>query len=345
VFPTIPEGHLSNTVCVAYGTAGVVHALGRAGWPLPDGLIDRLRCDALSTVEELGPGLYVGTAGIAHVLAGNGLLGEARDLLAHADRHPLTGESATLFGGASGVALTHLALYGHTRDEYHVDRAVALAASLPPDADLAGRLGPDDATGLMHGRCGVALMFAQLAGVTGERRHLTRAVRLLHAELDRAVDPDAPGLLFPMSATDSRAMPYLYSGSAGLVHAATRCLRIADDERLAAELPRLLAPLRLTYTALSGLFQGLSGYAFTLADHAAATDDETSRRAAVRVARGLFKYSVPHRTGVRFLGDKLMRYSAELWSGSAGVLLALAHVLDPRPDALFTVDALIDEKR
>ena len=28
---------------------------------------------------------------------------------------------------------------------------------------------------------------------------------------------------------------------------------------------------------------------------------------------------------------------------SAGVLLALTHVLDPKPDVFFTVDALIDE--
>jgi hypothetical protein len=345
VFPTIPEGYASNTVCLAYGTAGVVHALRRADRPLPEGLLDRLRRDALSKAGELGPGLYVGTAGTARVLSDCGLLDEARDLLAAADRHPLTGECATLFGGAAGVALTHLALYGHTRDEHHVDRALALAAALPPDDALTPWLGPNDATGLMHGRCGVALMLQQLAGVTGEDRQLTRAVRLLHAELDRASVPDAAGLLFPVSATDRRAMPYLFAGAAGMAYATTRCLRAVDDERLAEALPRLLAPLHLGYTVMSGLFSGTAGYAFTLADHAAVTGDEASRQASLRAARRLFKYAVSHRTGMRYLGDQLLRFSAELWSGSAGVLLALAHVLDPRADALFTVDALVDERR
>jgi len=345
VFPTIPEGYASNTIGIAYGTAGVVHALCRAGRSLPDGLLDRLRRDALDQVGDLPPGLYAGTAGVARVLADRGLLDEAVDLLAAADRHPLTSECATLFGGAAGVALTHLALYGHTRDERHVDRALALAAALPPDDRLTPQLGPDDAVGLMHGRCGVALMLQQLAAVTGEERHLSRAVRLLHTELDRTSDPDAPGLVFPVSATDRRAMPYLYAGSAGMLHATTRCVLAAGDERLAQALPRLAAALRLTYTVMSGLCQGYGGLVFALADHAALTGDETIRQWSLRGARSVFKYAVPHRTGVRFLGDQMLRYSAELWSGSAGMLLALDHVLDPRPDALFTVDALIRERR
>jgi hypothetical protein len=140
-------------------------------------------------------------------------------------------------------------------------------------------------------------------------------------------------------------LPYLFAGSAGMVYVASRCLRAGADARLTEVLPRMLAPLGLTYTIMPGLFQGLAGFAFTLADHAARGGDDMVRAASLRVARSLFKYAVPHPSGVRYLGDQLLRYSAELWSGSAGVLLALEHVLDPRPDALFTVDALIDADR
>src|SRR5262249_30254853 len=109
---------------------------------------------------------------------------------------------------------------------------------------------------------------------------------------------------------------------------------------LAEALPRMLAPLRLNYTIMPGLYQGLAGLAFVLADHARLTGEEASRQAAIRNARGLFKYAVPHPTGVRYLGDQLLRYSGELWSGSAGVMLALTHVLAPRSDGLFAIDAL-----
>jgi hypothetical protein len=345
VFPTVPQGYRTNTVCLAYGTAGVVHALRRAGRELPDGLLDRLRRDALDQAGELAPGLYPGTAGIARVLADCGLLDEARELLAAADRHPLTARGATLFAGAAGVALTHLALYGLTGDELHVDRAEALAAALPADDELGGRLGADDAVGLLHGRTGVALLLQQLAGIGGGRHHLDRARRLLHAELDRVIDPDAAGLLFPGSTQDRRALPYLFRGTAGVVFAATRYLAVAPDERLAAAMPGMLSPLRLTFTAHPGLFQGLGSYAFALADHAAISGDEDARRSALRVAASLFKYAAPSPTGVRYLGDQLLRYSAELWSGSAGVLLALTHVLDPQPDALFTADRAVAARR
>ena len=345
VFPTIPSGHLSNTVCVAYGTAGVVHALRRAGRELPDRLLDRLRRDALAKAGGLGPGLYVGNAGIACVLADCGLLDEARGLLAAADRHPLTADCADLFGGAAGVALAHLALYRHTGDQHHVDRAFALADVLASDSRLASLLGPYEPVGLAHGGSGVALLFQQLAGVTRDEGYQARAVRLLHRELDRAEEPDGVSLLFPVSTKDRRAMPYLYAGSSGIAYTATRCLHTGADERLAQAMPRLLAPLRVKYAIMSGLFQGLAGHAFVLADHALLTGDESSRQSSLDLARGLFKYAVPHPTGMRLTGHQTLRYSADLWTGSAGVLLALCHVLDPRPDALFTVDALAEQRR
>ncbi|MEU0413432.1 class III lanthionine synthetase LanKC [Streptomyces griseorubiginosus] len=339
IFPTVPQGYGTNTLCVAYGTAGVVHALQRAGRDIPREIVERLRRDALTNADSLVPGLHVGTAGIAWALADQGHLDEARALLDTSDRHPLVEQSATLFGGAAGVALAHLALYRRTGDEHHLDRATALASSLPADADLTVRLGPDDATGLLHGRTGIALMLHQLAAVTGDRTPLRRGLRLLHAELDRECDPRSTGMSFPVSTTDKRIMPYLYCGSAGVLHVATRYQLAAEDERLAAALPRLLRSLRTTYTAMPGLYSGLSGLGFALADRAALTGDEHDQRAALRVGRALFKYAIPHATGVRFLGDQLQRFSAELWSGSAGVLLFLTQLLHPRPDTLFTVDS------
>ena len=338
VFPTVPRGFQTNTLCVAYGTAGVVHALTRSGRTLPDGVLDRLRDDALGAADSLAPGLYVGLAGIAWVLADAGLLDEARDLLAAADRHPLTDECATLSGGSAGVALTHLALYRHTGDEHHVRRAQALLAGLPSGDALVARLGKDDATGLLHGRCGIALTLQQLAAVTGDTDGLALGVQLLHHELDRATDPAAAGLVFPVSNTDRRAMPYLYCGSAGMVHTVTRYLRAVDDERLTADLPRLLAPLQGTFTVMPSLYPGTGAFAFTLADHSCLTGDAATRTEAVRAAQALYRYAIPHETGVRFLGEGLLRYSADLWSGSAGILLALTQVLEPRPDMLFTLD-------
>lgn len=342
MFPTVPKGHRSNTLCVAYGAAGVLHALHKAGRELPAAVLGRLRREALEQAAELVPGLHVGTAGIARVLADLGHLDEARSLLDAADRHPLTARDATLFGGAAGVALSHLALYRSTGDEHHLRRAAALADALPPDSELADRLGKDDATGLLHGRTGVALMLQQTAVATGEQAYLDRGVRLLHAELDRECDPDSPGMAFPVSGTDLRVMPYLYCGTAGVVHVAARYLRDREDERLTAAMPRLLTQLQVPFTVMPSLFPGTAGLGFALADLAMLTGGRAEREAAVRVGCRLFKYAIPHPSGVRYPGDQLQRLSADLWSGSAGVLLFLTHLLDPRPDLLFTVDARVE---
>ncbi|MFJ5925143.1 class III lanthionine synthetase LanKC [Kitasatospora sp. NPDC092948] len=340
-FPTVPEGHATNTLCVAFGAAGVLHVLNRCGVPAPEGALERLRRDALAAASAgtLAPGLHVGLAGIAWVLADHGLTEEARTLLDAADRHPLVEQSATLQGGAAGLAMGHLALHRRTGDAHHAERAHALLTAQPHGDDLVPRLGSDDATGLLRGRAGLALAQQQFALATGDTSLLARGVRLLHAELDRATDPDAAGLLFPVSTKDRRAMPYLFCGSAGLVHVAARYLRTVDDERLSEAMPRLLAPLHGTFTAMPSLFAGTAGYAFALAEHGLLAGDEASRTAAVRAARALYKHAVPNGDTVRFLGAGLMRFSTELWSGSAGVLLALDQVLAPRADLLFTLDA------
>jgi len=50
---------------------------------------------------------------------------------------------------------------------------------------------------------------------------------------------------------------------------------------------------------------------------------------------------VPHSSGVRWTGGYGHRLSAELWSGSAGVLLALERMLTRRHDLLFTLDRAV----
>ncbi|NJQ04490.1 class III lanthionine synthetase LanKC [Streptomyces lonarensis] len=339
VFPTVPEGLLSNGLSVMYGTAGVLHALRRAGRTAPDEVLQEFRREALASPGALPPGLHTGLAGVAWVLADHGLLDEATTLLDTATTHPLLGTDATLASGAAGVALAHLALHGHTGDPRHLRRAGELTAALATAPDLIPLLGPDDATGLLYGRCGIALALQQFAAVSGESAPLRVAVRLLHAELDRDPDPSAPTLAFPVSRTDPRVLPYLYSGSAGMTQVVTRCLRHTEDDRLTAALPRLTARLGHRFTAMTGLYQGLSGLGLALSEHAHLTGDPATASAALDVGQGLFKSAVRHPEGVRFLGDQMLRFSAELWSGSAGVLLFLAQLLAPAPNPFFTVDA------
>ncbi|WP_329286148.1 class III lanthionine synthetase LanKC [Streptomyces sp. NBC_00691] len=327
-FPPSPEAFRTNNVCLAHGTAGVVHALRRAGAAVPEEIRGRLRRDTLAQRHALPPGLLVGTAGIARVLAGLGLLDEAVDLLGDADDHPLTTSCGTLAGGRAGVGLAWLALHRLTGESGHLERAAAAGEALLRTTDLSAVLGEHDARGLLHGRSGLALFLYRLARATDEARCLEAGRALLHQELDRTFALDDGSLSLSDDARLTRAMPYLATGAAGVASVLTRYMATAPDERCAEALPRLVAGIRVScVTKEVGLHRGLAGLTWFLTEHAELTGTDAARGDAVRAATGLLKYAVPYRRGVRFLGAGSQRFTADLSSGGAGVLLTLHRLL------------------
>jgi hypothetical protein len=101
-------------------------------------------------------------------------------------------------------------------------------------------------------------------------------------------------------------------------------------------------------TVEPGLYFGLAGLGLAQADHAnlGGAGDPSGPDRAVRVAAGLVKWAIPGPgSRVRFLGTVGMRFSTELWSGAAGILLALDRILNgPNgPNGqFFTLEDLLD---
>ena len=326
VFPPSPRGYTVNTHCLEHGTAGVLLALKQSGAAIPDDLLARFRRDALANAAALAPGLQNGSAGIAWVLAELGLLAEAEELLAASLRHPLSLSSAHLGHGASGIGLAHLELHARLGG----DQRLAVATKLG-DAFIGENhdhvLSDAGTPGLASGLAGTVLFLQTLGECTGEQRYLRGAVGLMHAELDRAVEGGEDGLLF-RDETQTRILPYLSIGSAGVATALTRLVAATGDERCAQALPRVLTMCRLTCAAEPGLYTGVAGWAYTLAEHARYSGEPDEQRTAVRIATGLAKYAIRRPAGLRVLGGGEERFHADLGGGSAGVLLALARVLD-----------------
>ena len=223
--PLGPRAHRTNVLSFAHGLAGVVHVLRQTG-TVPDGLVDRLCAEAIAKTGELPPGLHVGLAGIAAVLADCDRLDEARLLLASADSHPLLNASATLAHGRAGVAQAHLRFYRLTGETAHLEQAERL---VDIGGDAEDGLLPDGAVGLLHGRAGIALVEHALGQLTGDRRHDRRASRLLRADLDQG-QPRGGGILFPGSRRDQRLMPYLEKGTTGIMVVAARLTAAGCDE-------------------------------------------------------------------------------------------------------------------
>jgi hypothetical protein len=340
VWPTIPAGYTTNPWCVAYGAAGVLHALHHAGLPVDPAVTARLRREVLALGDRLPPGLHFGTAGIGWVLAEQGQPEVAVDLLAAAGAHPVTAGSGSWAAGTAGIGTAHLALHRWTGDRRQLDRAARIGDALCTTADLTPLLGRRNPIGLLHGRAGVALFLHQLWQATGEPRYLRHGTGLLHAELDRASEMPGGTLGFRDDDVLARVMVYLGTGAAGVGLVLTRYLPATGDERLAAALPRVFGYADQQLTVEPGLYLGLAGLGFAHAEHAdlAGAGQPVRRERALRAAAGLFKYAVPGPAGrVRFLGTAGLRFSCELFSGTAGILLALDRILHGSRGQFFTL--------
>ncbi len=343
VYPTSPLGYQTDTRAVAAGTAGVLHALHRAGRTCDPVIVGRLRDEALAAARTSAPGLLYGSAGIAGVLAELGESDAAESLLAAAAAHPLNGTSATLAGGAAGTALGLLAHHRRSGEQRWLDEAQRLLEGVPHGAELTSRLSPVNRSGLVGGRTGVALALYGLYRRTGDSSLFTRGMRLLGEELAYAEPLPVDGLGFKASRADPRVYPYLFAGSAGYAAVLARYLAHRTDAEFglpadltaglnAAEvLERCLRACTIRFTAFPGLFPGLAGLAVTLADAGRRLGRPELRDAALTGARGLFRYAIPREDGVGWLGEPGQRLSADLWSGSAGILLALCHLTGLAP--------------
>lgn len=344
VYPTIPLGHQTNTMALAAGTAGVLRALHRAGRACDPAVVDRLRDEALAATATIAPGLLHGSAGIAGVLADLGEPDAAETLLTAAVAHPLNDTSATLAGGAAGTALGLLAHHRRTGERRWLDLAAGLLERLPDGQDLTGRLSTTNRSGLAGGRTGVALALYRLYRATGDDRLFARGLRLLGEDFAYAAPLPGGGLGFRVAPGDRRVYPYLFAGSAGYATVLARYLADRPDAEFGVPvdgdhtptdaLERCLRACAARFTVFPGLFTGLAGLVATLADAGTRLRRPDLVDTALTGARGLFRYAVPHRGGVGWLGEPGQRLSTDLWSGSAGVLLALRTLTDALPDPL-----------
>jgi hypothetical protein len=152
------------------------------------------------------------------------------------------------------------------------------------------------------------------------------------------------GLGFRATDKDRRLYPYLFAGSAGYAAVLSRYLahhpgaEFTGDTPFAASdaLERCLRACSVRFAALPGLFPGLAGLAVALMGVGRRLGRPELIDAALLSARGLFRYAIPRKEGVGWLGEPGQRLSADLWSGSAGILLALCQLTDPEPSPLDT---------
>ena len=318
---------------LAHGAAGVLLALHRAGSAVPTEYVDWLADSALRARPQQGYGLYDGLHGTAAVLDELGRREEALELLsrARAVGDPLR---AGLLGGQAGVALNLCHFAQRTGDATLLDEAVSTAERL----DTLLRAGAQDGlrlpstAGFLDGLSGSAVLQLRLHRITGEQRYLTAARGALQWDLGHCVTlPD--GTVW--AKYGHRHLPYLDTGSAGIALVAREYLAHADDPELSAFVASVRPVCASELVREPGLFGGRAGLIAVLGLLGEPDQDNQ----VLAPVRRLSWHAVRKEDGLFFPGSGLTRLSADLATGSAGVLLALHTVFEGkgRLDALLPV--------
>ncbi|NUP48144.1 MAG: protein kinase/lanthionine synthetase C family protein [Catenulispora sp.] len=323
LFPAEPDVFITGGFGLAHGAAGVLLALHRAGVAVPRAHIDWLVACAERSVTADWRGLYDGLYGVAVTLDELGRRDEALAVLARARaaRAPM---SADLFGGLAGTALAQCHFAEATGDAGLFDEAVRTADRLDTlvrSGKTNGLVLPPSA-GLLRGMSGAAVLHLTLYRLTGHRSRLRAAHRALRRELGRCVTmPDGT-----MQVREGkRHLLYLDGGSGGVALAAAEYLKHDEEPAFAGFIDAVRRGCEAEFVREPGLFQGRAGLTAMLA---LLSGPDGEKPVAAQISR-LSWHAVQRDGGLYFPGVKLRRFSCDLASGSAGVLLAVHTALHP----------------
>lgn len=335
LFPGDVKGLLSNGLNLAYGAAGVLHAIHATGGGRHPEHEEWLLQRALHPEPGMTFGLYDGLHGVAHVLDH---LGRRDDALAVTElcAQELNGKWAELgddlTGGLSGIALCLADLARATGEAALWARAwdlVDIVAGRLGTAEDVGEIsgGDEPYAGLTRGSSGPALLFLRMFEHSAEEQLLDLAATAIEQDLRRCI----------MVADDTlevdegwRTLPYLADGSAGIAMVVDDYLAFRDDERFAAAAPALRRAALGQFYIEPGLMYGRAGMLLYLTRQLPPGQGGQDAAVAAHVRR-LGWHALSYKGHLAFPGEYLMRLSMDLASGSAGVLLALGAALHDEP--------------
>lgn len=313
----------SGLLNVLTGGFGVIMALARTG-NLPDKAREWARKFGQNEyIEQLDDGLFSGKAGIAGILYEIGMKAEAKEIYDSIENH-LDLEDISLSTGLAGIGLAFLSASTLTDLEYLFDKALAIAYRLENLLVQDIKIRPSDfdavPIGLIDGWSGVSLFFSSLYNVTNDKKWLNLSILAIDKDMEQCVLEES-GLYQVKDA--SRFVPYLAGGSAGIGLAMIELRNLLHEKKWERELSGigLLTQSKCFYS--SGLFRGLTGLIVT----ANAIDIEFNLQGKEnridKALETLNLYLLENEGRYYVPGDYSYRISGDIFSGSAGMLLAL----------------------
>jgi hypothetical protein len=330
LFPGGPQVFDGQAGALAHGAAGVLLALHRAGVAVPESYVDWLVAAAGRTRHRAG--LFDGLAGIAVVLAELGRPDEALAAWSRCRELPAPA-TADLQSGLAGRAWTSCRFADLTGDEGLLDDAIRAAAELDAVVRDGGgaALALAPSAGLLHGMSGAAVVHLGLYRRTADERHLRACRRALSHELSHCVAMEDGTVLVKAG---RRHLLYLNAGSGGIALVANAYLAHREDDELAAFVRAVRRGCGAPMVREPGLWHGRAGLLAMLGRLGGPREEVLDQ------VRRLAWHAVCRDGHLLIPGHRLSRFSADLATGSAGVLLALHTVLGDEDTVAGHDDAL-----
>ncbi|MBM7439056.1 class III lanthionine synthetase LanKC [Streptomyces sp. HB132] len=329
LFPGDPQLFATGGTGLAHGAAGVLYALHRVGAPVPEEWTDWLAEAALRGDPARAGGLFDGLPGTALVLSLLGRTGQGRELWERAESQAPPARSADLLTGLAGTGLAALRM-ARTSGPTPDDRLVGTAVGAARDLDRLVRGEPVDgvrlpeSAGLLCGLSGAALLHMELHALTGEA-WLREAARTALAR-DAAHLVTLPGGTVQVK-DGRRHLLYLDQGSSGVALAYQAYTARYGEDSPDGLIPGVRRGCVTEFVREPGLFTGRAGLA------AAAAQLTPGIRTAPDVlasVRNLTWHLVADEDRLLVPGATLRRFSADLATGAAGLLLALHFLSEGR---------------
>lgn len=330
-------------VNLANGAAGVLYALGAVNAGRYPEYEDWLVKHSLRQKDRCPLGLYDGLAGIAYVLDDLGRHDDAyRILRVCTDRieEVFANPRIDLSSGLAGIGLV-LDHFATASDDPRIkDITIAVterAVDRLGDVDDAARVSGGDHpyAGLFRGSSGLALLFMRWFERTGDRAWLEKARTAIWQDLQRCVESPEGGLYVDEG---WRLMPYIADGSAGIGMVIDQFLRHEADAALAEKATAIARVARSGFYVFPGLFLGRSGMILYLANANTGIGPAVDPAISEQV-RHLSWHAFVHNGELTFPGSTLLRFSMDLATGTAGVLLALGAAMHDRAISLPLIGA------
>lgn len=290
--------------------------------------------DKLETynLEDISSGLFTGKAGIATTLYEAGFKDKALEIF-NGFNDNYNCNDISLRSGLSGIGLSLAYLYLETNDERYLNECNTIFKYIKTFIDKNIDIDIKDWSavpiGIIDGWCGVSIFTSTLYMITGDEKFYDLSVDLINKDLiNTRIEEDLE--IIQTVDKKGRLLPYLSGGTIGIGAAIWYLNKVSNNELYKKELDLIINTNKLRITFNSGLFDGAGSFLII----PALIDKDSSKSKLIEINSALNKLNVhliKNELELLCPGNLSYKLSSDLYSGNAGLILALNGILKSNP--------------